>query len=158
MEQPDPWTQHAGGTAAMPQPLEPAASGAAEEVPPPPPPPQVGAWPVHGRPACLIVSLLCSLPAVPNPDVQVVVDVAPGLPAAVHIERTAVSLQWAPVAARLVTTVPVELEYQVNFELVMQQVRSCMVAEGGQRQAHVCRTLRLTMKPLRPDWQGIPAT
>lgn len=54
---------------------------------------------------------------------QVVVDAAPGLPAAVHIEMAAVSLQWAPVQARLVTTVPVELEYQVNFELVMQQVR-----------------------------------
>jgi hypothetical protein len=58
----------------------------------------------------------------PPPPPQVVVDAPPGLPAAVHVETTAVSLQWAPVEARLVTTVPAELEYHVNFELMMQQV------------------------------------
>lgn len=81
----------------QPPPLEApaaaAAGAAADDVPPPPPPPP-----------------------------QVVVDVPPGQPAAVLVETTSVSLQWTPVEARLVATMPVTLDYHVNFELFMQQV------------------------------------
>lgn len=62
---------------------------------------------------------------------QVVVDSPPGQPAAVLVETTSVSLQWTPVEARLVATTPVTLDYHVNFELYMQQVRRKVLA-GGQ--------------------------
>ncbi len=70
-------------------------------------------------------------------------DAVPGQPAAVHIETTAISLQWAPVEARLVTSVPIALEYHVDFELVMQQVKSGRVMT----EQAVCRCTAACTKP-----------
>ena len=133
MQQADPWLYGmapAAGPGAGP-------GAAAEEEPPPPPPPQVRCAAVHC--AGSVHPVLCS----PSPSwcgpatqpttlcpapLQVVVDAAPSQLAAVDTLTTAVSLQWAPVEARLVSTLPVSLQFQVNYELVMQQVRA---AAGG---------------------------
>lgn len=101
------WQHPGGGTPppAAPAPSAPAANGASErpgssgsEEPPPPPPPQL------------------------------VVDCAPGMPVAVEMQTTAISLQWAPVSCTLHSAEPVAAEYVVHYQLQMQQVgaaRSC---------------------------------
>lgn len=89
---------------------------------------------------------------------QVVVDVPPGQPAAVLVETTSVSLQWTPVEARLVATMPVTLDYHVNFELFMQQVRGKSTA--GELAVY-CRpaswVLGISNTRRRPNWSCTPA-
>ena len=62
-------------------------------------------------------------PPPPPPPPQLIVDKPPGSPQAVETSTTAISLQWAPVSCTVHSAVPVAIEYNINYELQMQQVR-----------------------------------
>jgi hypothetical protein len=61
-------------------------------------------------------------PSPPPP--QVVVSRPPGMPQPVDTSTTAVSLTWAPVVCSIQSPVPIAVEYVVQYDLQMQQVRS----------------------------------
>jgi hypothetical protein len=62
-------------------------------------------------------------PPPPPPPPQLIADRAPGPPQAVQTSTSALSLQWAPVSCTLHSPMAVAVEYNINYELQMQQVR-----------------------------------
>ena len=85
------------------------------------------------------VAAAAEVPPPPPPPPQLVVDRAPGMLQAVETSTSAISLQWAPVSCTLQSPASVVVEWNLTYELQMQQERSGV---GGGRALRAGESVR----------------
>ena len=92
-------------------------------------------------PAAAAAAVAELLPPPPPPPPQLVVDRAPDMLQAVETSTSAISLQWAPVSCTLQSPESVVVEWNLNYELQMQQVRAARRRRRRRRQRMDCVAL-----------------